>query len=336
MTDHRRSPTRTGKAPPRDGADAEDEGAHAEEPEQREHSEESSSAAERADEQKTAREATAGDSLNAYIREISRFHPLSADEEKDLGRRIQGGGEKEREESIQKLVEANLRFVVSYSKRYRGLGLGFLDLIHEGNLGLMEAAKRFDPERNVKFISYAVWWVRQAIFHALSEHTRVFRLPQKMSGQVSKVESLREKLASELERAPTASEVAQRAELTEREVTALLQMAGDDVSLSTAVGEDGNMELGDTLEQETIPSAELELMKSSFSEQIQAMVDGLDDKEREVIRMRFGLDGEEPRTLQEIGAALGLSRERIRQIESKAKEKLRRSQQAQGLRGYLN
>jgi RNA polymerase primary sigma factor len=280
--------------------------------------------------------AVTGDSLNAYIREISRFRPLAAEQEKLLGRQIQTGSEPEREEAIRRLVEANLRFAVSYAKRYRGLGLSFIDLIHEGNLGLMEAAKRFDPERNVKFISYAVWWVRQAILHALSEHSRVFRLPQKMSGQVSKVEHAREKLASELERAPTAGELAERTDLSEDEVTSLLQMAGDDISLSTAVGEDGSLELGDTLEQETIPSAELELMKSSFVEQIQAMVAGLDEKEREVIRMRFGLDGEEPRTLQEIGAALGLSRERIRQIESRAKEKLRRSQQAQGLRGYLN
>jgi RNA polymerase primary sigma factor len=284
----------------------------------------------------TGARAITGDSLNAYIREIARFKPLSADQEKELGRRIRNGNEAEREEAIRRMVEANLRFAVSYAKRYRGLGLSFIDLIHEGNLGLMEAAKRFDPERNVKFISYAVWWVRQAILHALSEHSRVFRLPQKMSGQVSKVETAREKLASELERAPTAGELAERTDLSEDEVTTLLQMAGDDISLSTAVSEDGSLELGDTLEQESVPSVELGLMKGSFAEQIQAMVAGLDEKEREVIRMRFGLDGEEPRTLQEIGEALGLSRERIRQIESKAKEKLRRSQQAQGLRGYLN
>ena len=136
------------------------------------------------------REAT-GDSLNAYIREIAKFKPLHADEEKVLGRRIQQGDQ----EALKHLVECNLRFVVSYAKRYRGLGLSYLDLIHEGTLGLMEAAKRFDPERGVKFISYAVWWVRQAIFHALSEHARVFRLPQKLSGQVSKVEGARDRLA---------------------------------------------------------------------------------------------------------------------------------------------
>jgi RNA polymerase primary sigma factor len=273
-----------------------------------------------------------GDSLNAYIREISKFKPLSAEDEKDLGRRIHQGDQ----EALKRLVESNLRFVVSYAKRYRGLGLSFLDLIHEGSLGLMEAAKRFDPERNVKFISYAVWWVRQAIFHALSEHSRVFRLPQKLSGQVSKVERAREGLALELERPPTTEELARKTELSEEQVENLLLASGDDVSLSSAVGEDGTMEFGDTLEQDTIPSVELEMIRTSFEEQIQAMVAELEEKEREVIRMRFGLDGEEPRTLQEIGEALGLSRERIRQIEAKAKEKLRRNRDAQGLRGHLN
>ncbi|HEY6555390.1 MAG TPA: RNA polymerase sigma factor RpoD/SigA [Vicinamibacteria bacterium] len=273
-----------------------------------------------------------GDSLNAYIREIAKFRPLSLEEEKDLGRRIKNGDEK----AVQSMVEANLRFVVSYAKRYRGLGLAFLDLIHEGNLGLMEAAKRFDPERNVKFISYAVWWVRQAIFHALSEHARVFRLPQKLSGQVSRLQKLRDSMAEELRRSPTSAELAEKSELSEEQVDVLLRAGGDDVSLSSSVGDDGGLEFGDTLEQETIPSAELELIRTSFESQIQAMVAELLPKEREVIRLRFGLDGEESKTLQEIGDALGLSRERVRQIESKAKEKLRRSREAQGLRGYLN
>jgi RNA polymerase primary sigma factor len=284
-----------------------------------------------ADSERPTRSAS-GDSLNVYIREIAHFQPLSAAEEKELGRRIHAGDR----QALNRLVESNLRFVVSYAKRYRGLGLSFLDLIHEGNLGLIEAAKRFDPERNVKFISYAVWWVRQAIFHSLSEHARVFRLPQKMSGQAARAGNTRDRLAAELERMPTTEEVAKEMDLTEETVEDLLRMAGDDVSLSSAVGKDGNLELGDTLEQDTIPPVELELMRSSFAQQIQAMVGELDEKEREVIRMRFGLDGEDPRTLQEIGEFLGLSRERIRQIESKAKEKLRRSHEAQGLRGYLN
>ena len=273
-----------------------------------------------------------GDSLNAYIREIAKFKPLSAGEEKDLARRIQQGDE----DALRRLVEANLRFVVSYCKRYRGLGLSFLDLIHEGSLGLMEAARRFDPDRNVKFISYAVWWVRQAIFHALSEQHRIFRLPQKLSGQVSKVGSAKSTLTAELDRAPTTAELALKTDLSEHEVENALKVTGDDVSLSTAVGDDGTLELGDVIEQDTVPSVERELMKSSFEEQIRRIVSELDEKERQVISMRFGLDGEDPRTLQEIGEAMGLSRERIRQIESKAKEKLRRNQRASSLRGALN
>ena len=272
------------------------------------------------------------DTLNVYIRDIAKFKPLTADDEKRLGRSIQQGDQ----EAIKRLVESNLRFVVHYAKRYRGLGLSYMDLIHEGSLGLMEAAKRFDPERNVKFISYAVWWVRQAIFHALSEHTRVFRLPQKLSGQVSRVTNAREKLKAELERMPTTEELAERTALSPEAVEQLLLAAGDDVSLSASVGEEGSLELGDTLEQETIPSVELELIRTSFERRIQSMVEDLDEKEREVIKTRFGLDGEEPKTLQEIGESMGLSRERIRQIESRAKEKLRRSREVQGLRGYLN
>jgi RNA polymerase primary sigma factor len=272
------------------------------------------------------------DSLNSYIRDIAKFEQLTPEGEKELGARIQAGDQA----ALQQMVEANLRFVVHYAKRYRGLGLAYMDLIHEGNLGLMEAAKRFDPGRNVKFISYAVWWVRQAILHTLSEHARVFRLPQKLSGQVSKLKSQREKLKLELERTPTRDELAERTDRTPAQIEALLMASGDDVSLSAAVGNDGGLELGDTLEQEIIPSVEREMIRDSFEQTIRSMVGELDQKEREVIRMRFGLDGEDPRTLQEIGEAMALSRERIRQIESRAKEKLRRSREAQGLRGYLN
>ncbi len=282
---------------------------------------------------KPARErSVTGDSLNAYIRDIARFKPLSGDDEKELGRRIRAGDR----EALNRLVEANLRFVVSYAKRYRGLGLSFLDLVHEGNLGLIEAAKRFDPERNVKFISYAVWWVRQAIFHALSQGSRAFRMPQKLSSQVSKIGSARDRLAADLQRPPTNRELADAMDVSEHEIDGILKLAGDDLSLSTALSEDGSLELGDTLEQDVVPAVEGEMIKESFTDQMRALVLALEEKEREVITMRFGLDGEEPRTLQEIGEALKLSRERIRQIESKAKEKLRRNQKASGLRGYLN
>jgi RNA polymerase primary sigma factor len=273
------------------------------------------------------------EALNAYMRAIAKFEPLSLEEEQVLARRIRDHDD---QEALNRLVEANLRFVVAYCKRYRGLGLSFLDLIHEGNLGLIEAAKRFDAERNVKFISYAVWWVRQAIFHTLSEHTRIFRLPQKMSSQMAKVEAARERLSTELERQPTAAEISKAADVPEADVEALLRVIGDDRSLSDSVGDEGTLELGDTLEQDSVPGVEVELMRASFARLMQGMVDDLDEKERDVLRMRFGLNGEEPLTLQEIGDALSLSRERIRQIESKAKEKLRRNREVQSLRGYLN
>ena len=272
------------------------------------------------------------DSLNVYIRDIAKFKLLSADEEKELGRRIREGDQ----EAVDRLVEANLRFVVHYAKRYRGLGLSYMDLVHEGSLGLIEAAKRFDPDRNVKFISYAVWWVRQAIFHSLSAHVRVFRLPQKLSGQVSRLATAREKLSWSSSGFRPRRSSPSAPLFSKEEVERLLLAAGDDVSLSTAVGEDGNLELGDTLEQDSVPSVEVEMIRTSFEQRIQDMVGGLDEKEREVMRMRFGLDGDEPKTLQEIGETMGLSRERIRQIESRAKEKLRRSREAHGLRGYLN
>ena len=201
-------------------------------------------------------------------------------------------------------MEANLRFVVSYCKRYRNLGIPYLDLIHEGTLGLMEAAKRFDPERNVRFISYAVWWVRQSILHAFSEGGRAFRVPQKLQGQVSRVERAREQLHFELERLPTLAELAKRTELPEDRVDALLLAAGDDLSLNELVGEEGNLERGDLIEQDNIPSIELRLIRDNIEQQIREMVKDLDAKERDVIRMRFGLDGEDPLTLQEIGETL--------------------------------
>lgn len=274
-----------------------------------------------------------GDSLNAYIREIAGYEPLPLEKEQELGRLIQKGDQ----EALQRLVEANLRFVVSYAKRYRNLGVPYLDLIHEGTLGLMEAARRYDPGRNVKFISYAVWWVRQAILHAFSESGRAFRVPQKLKGQVSRVERAREELNSELERPPTVAELAKRTELAEDRVEALLLAAGDDLSLNEPVGEEGTLERGDLLEQDSVPSAELALIRDNMEQQIRAMVEtSLDAKEREVIRMRFGLDGDDPRTLQEIGEKLQISRERVRQIESRAKEKLRRFPRAQALKGSLN
>jgi RNA polymerase primary sigma factor len=270
------------------------------------------------------------DTLSRYIREISKFPRLTPEQEKRLGRSIQQGDE----EALRTLVECNLRFVVSYAKRYRGLGLSFLDLIHEGNLGLIEAARRFDPERNVKFISYAVWWVRQGLLQAISEHIRIFSVPARMSRAFGRMERQFEAESSELG-TPAPEEVAALLDVSLDDVNTFLAISGKDVSLSDSMGEDG-LALGDRLEQETEPPVEIELIHRAFMSRTQELLEELEHKEAEVIRLRFGLDGEEPKTLQEIGDRLHLSRERIRQIENKAMTKLRRSGNAQALRGFLN
>jgi RNA polymerase primary sigma factor len=277
------------------------------------------------------------DALQAYLRAIARLPRLSVDEERELGRRIKDHGDRD---AIRRLVEGNLRFVVSYAKRYRGFGVPFLDLIHEGNLGLMEAARRFDPDRNVKFISYAVWWVRQAITHALSLQVRAFSLPQKLSGAAARMGREVAELTEQLDRAPTPQEIAAGMDLSEGDVNALMRIGSSDRSLSERIGAgrgDGDgPELADLLESADPPVEEL-LVRRTLAERVRAALDELDDKERDVVSLRFGLDRDgEMRTLQEIGETLSLSRERIRQIEARAKDKLRRSKRAGELRSYLN
>ena len=276
------------------------------------------------------------DALQAYLRAIAKLPRLTPEEERELGRRIQRDGD---QEALRRLVEGNLRFVVSYAKRYRGLGVSFLDLIHEGNLGLIEAARRFDPERNVKFITYAVWWIRQAVTHALSMQTRAFSLPQKLSGAAARLNREVTELTEQLERAPTSSEIAADMNLSEADVATLLQIGARDVSLSDRPGgesDETGLELGDLIEAAS-PPFEDDLVRQSLVERVRAALSELDAKEREVVELRFGLDRDgEMRTLQEIGEALNLSRERIRQIEARAKEKLRRSKRANELRSYLN
>ena len=275
------------------------------------------------------------DALQAYLRALAKLPRLTADEERELGRRIREGDA----EAVRRLVEGNLRFVVSYAKRFRGLGVPFLDLIHEGNLGLMEAARRFDPDRNVKFITYAVWWVRQAIMHALSGQVRAFSLPQKISGVAARFGREVAELTDHLERAPTRREIAEGLDISEADVDALRRIGSSDVSLNQPIGDDDgdSPELGDMLEQAIEPPIEDALIHEAAVERVRDALTELDDKEREVVTLRFGLDRDgEPRTLQEVGDALGLSRERIRQIESRAKDRLRRSKRAGELRSYLN
>ena len=284
------------------------------------------------EEQSVLRRRVSSETLKKYLQEISRLERITPDEEKVLGDKIQKGDR----EALQRLVEANLRFVVSFAKKYRGCGLSFLDLINEGNIGLIEAAKRFNPAKNVKFITYAVWWVRQAIIHALSDHSGAFRLPQKQANLLYRIGKTISQLTLELERHPTPEEIARKLEIGVEDVTNLLQVADENVSLSTVIDEEHDFHLADKLEQEQIPSADDELLRDSLKTHLSACLDELDPKEEKVLRLRFGLDEDEPKTLKEIGEMMGLSRERIRQIEAQALEKLNRSQKCQQLRGYLN
>jgi RNA polymerase primary sigma factor len=285
---------------------------------------------------KTKAETPAGraspDSLQAYIRGLARFEPLTREQERELGEQIQAGDPS----ALNRLVECNLRFVVAYAKRFRSGGFSFLDLIHEGNLGLIEAARRFDPTRGVRFISYAVWWIRQAMIHALSTQGRAYHVPIKRSALAARLQNTRDQMTSTLERIPTNEELSAETNVSADEIAALQRATGPNISLSTSLSDDDSVALADTLQQDGVASVELELVRASLVRLTHEMLADLDEKERQVIGLRFGLDGEEPRTLQEIGDQLGVSRERVRQIESRAKDKLRRTRQAQSIRGYLN
>ncbi|MDH3627855.1 MAG: RNA polymerase sigma factor RpoD/SigA [Acidobacteriota bacterium] len=272
------------------------------------------------------------ESLKKYLKEISRLTRITPQEEKDLGRKIAKGDAK----ALRRLVEANLRFVVSYAKRYRGCGLSFLDLINEGNIGLIEAAKRFDPDKGVKFITYAVWWVRQAIIHALSDQSGAFRLPQKQANLLYRIGKAQSQMRIELKRIPSTEEIAERMEVPVKDVTNLLLVADENISLSAVIDEEHDFHLSDKIEQETMPSADFVLLRNSLKTLLRNALTELDPKEERVVRQRFGLDGSDPKTLKEIGEMLNLSRERIRQIEAQALEKLHRSHKCQQLRGYLN
>ena len=270
--------------------------------------------------------------LRRYLQEIGRFKQLTPDEEKELGRRVQDGDV----EALRRLVESNLRFVVAYAKRYRHSRVSLLDLINEGNIGLIQAAKKFDPERNVKFITYAVWWIRQAILHALSEHGASFRLPQKQANVLYRLERSRQALGRELERNPSEKELADELGMAPEDVRVLLASNQNILSLNEPVDEEGEAEFGDLLQQYVVPDTDEEMVRRSFEETLREALAGLSEKERQILSLRFGLEDDKPLTLREIGEALGISRERVRQIESQALTKLRRSSQARALVGYLN
>jgi RNA polymerase primary sigma factor len=271
------------------------------------------------------------DTLAAYVRRIVRIPLLTKDEELVLGRRIQQGDER----AFRKLVEANLRFVVKVAMRYQGCGLSLLDLINEGNLGLLEAARRYSPDHGVKFITYAVWWIRQAIMQALAAGGGAVRLPIRKARLASKIREMRNDMTQENHEEPSDAALGEAMHLDPAEMEDILRGANAHASLS----DDGSGEdvLGLELAgKSVIPPADQELISHSFREEVERMLRHLKPREREVVELRFGLGSEEPQTLEEVGRRLKLSRERIRQIEERAKQKLRLMARTRHLKEFLN
>lgn len=270
--------------------------------------------------------------MRLYLKEISKIPLLTADEEKALGYRVQAGDK----EALQKLIESNLRFVIKIAKKYRKSGLPFLDLINEGNVGLIEAAKRFDPERKVRFTSYAVWWIRQAILHYLSQASQVYRLSPKTANILYRVATTLSKRRSEQNENLSREALALEVGVSLKELNASLEATAGTLSLDHPIDENGDLTLGDALEQRSIPSAETRSASIFLKEQIARSLGKLSPMEEKVLRLRFGLDDDNALTLKQIGDKMSLSRERIRQIEAQALNKLRKSSSVGSLASYLN
>jgi RNA polymerase primary sigma factor len=270
-------------------------------------------------------------SLDKYLQEIGKVDLLSADEEISLAQRIK----KEDPIALEKLVKANLRFVVSVAKQYQNQGLSLGDLINEGNLGLIKAAKRFDETRGFKFISYAVWWIRQSILQALAEQSRIVRLPLNRVGALNKIGKAYSNLEQEYEREPNAVELAQELDMDIAEVSDALKISGKHVSMDApfVAGEDNR--LIDVIQNDQQPSPDYTLMSDSLRREVERALSTLTERESEVIKLYFGLNEEHPLTLEEIGEKFRLTRERVRQIKEKAIRRLRHASRSKNLRGYL-
>jgi RNA polymerase primary sigma factor len=272
--------------------------------------------------------------LQLYMQQMGKYPMLSSEEEKELAIRAKQGDK----EALKKLVEGNLRFVVSIAKNFMGWGVPLTDLIAAGNLGLIEAAKRFDPDKNVKFISYAVWWIRQAIMQTIFQQTGAVRIPVKESLFIAKVKETYEKLKEELGREPTEEEIAKRLNTSVKKVKNALSIVRLPISLDMPLGEGGEEDftLLDVLSKKGTEDIEKELIEETIHKELESMLNVLDEREKEIIKVRYGLDGEEPKTLEEVGEKLGISRERVRQLEQRALKKLKAVALKKHLKDFLS
>lgn len=271
-------------------------------------------------------------SLDLYLREIGSTPLISAAEEVRLAQRIRKGDKK----ALEKLTKANLRFVVSVAKNYQNQGLSLADLINEGNIGLIKAAKRFDETRGFKFISYAVWWIRQAILQALAEQSRIVRLPLNRVGTLHKIGKISSSLEQTFGRIPSPEEIASKLELSENEVSDTLKISNTHLSLDQPFSVSEDNSLIDILEDEYQPGPDEALLDMSLKLEIEKALDTLTPREAEVINLYFGLNSEKALTLEEIGARFNLTRERVRQIKEKAIRRLRHASRSRSLRAYLS
>jgi RNA polymerase primary sigma factor len=271
------------------------------------------------------------DPVRMYLKEIGRVALLTADEEVELAKRIEEGDE----EARRKLAEANLRLVVSIAKRYVGRGMLFLDLIQEGNLGLLKAVEKFDYRKGYKFSTYATWWIRQAVTRAIADQARTIRIPVHMVETINKLMRISRQLLQEYGREPSIEEIADAMGMTEDKVREILKIAQEPVSLETPIGEEEDSHLGDFIEDEDVLAPVDAVSFYLLKEQLEDVLGTLTPREERVLRLRFGLDDGRPRTLEEVGQEFGVTRERIRQIEAKALRKLRHPSRSKKLKDYL-
>lgn len=270
-------------------------------------------------------------SLDKYLQEIGKVDLITADEEVELAQRIKAGDQR----ALEKLTKANLRFVVSVAKQYQNQGLTLPDLINEGNLGLIKAAQRFDETRGFKFISYAVWWIRQSILQALAEQSRIVRLPLNKIGSINKINKAYALLEQEHERAPSAEEISEVLDMSEGDVKESMKNSGRHVSMDAPLVEGEDSNLYDVLNIGESPSPDMQLMIESLRVEIERALQTLTPREADLIRLYFGLNGAHPMTLEEIGETFDLTRERVRQIKEKAIRRLKHTSRSKILKTYI-